>query len=165
MIAMPNRNVLSFFQGKVRSRVIRVALWMFCLRLAFDVAHAAAPGAGKPSLGSVPNPQHPLGNGLVVCPLLNEGAGQSLWDSGTRQPFIMDNPLVWVSLPQTLQYPWAGPALRFNDTPGTGPGCRIDVSRLSFFQTEPVGSNGFTIAYLWSPNTGVAKSARQPLTS
>ena len=137
-----------------------VALWLLCLQMSCDWVWAGA-SAAKPSVGAVLNPQHPLGNGLIVCPLLNEGAGQSLWDSGTRQSFIMDNPLVWVSLPQTPQYPWAGPALQFSETPGTGPGCRIDVSHVPFFQSEPGGTNGFTIAYLWSPNTGVAQSARR----
>jgi hypothetical protein len=126
-----------------------------------DCGQAAHSGTVKPPLGAVLNAQHPLADGLIVCPLLNEGAGQSLWDSGTRQSFIMDNPLVWVGLPQTLQDPWAGPALRFSETPGTGPGCRIDVSRVPFFQSEPEGTNGYTIAYLWSPNTGVAQSARR----
>jgi hypothetical protein len=139
-------------------RIFPIALGMFCL---WDRVQAAESGATKPAPGAVINPQHPLGNGLIVCPLLNEGAGQSLWDAGTRQSFIMDNPLVWVSLPQTVQYPWAGPALQFSETPGTGPGCRIDVSRVPFFQTEPAATNGFTIAYLWSPNTGVAQSARR----
>jgi hypothetical protein len=125
------------------------------------VSGQAQSGTVKPTVGAVLNPQYPLANGLIVCPLLNEGAGQSLWDSGTRQPFIMDNPLVWVSLPQTAQYPWAGPALQFSETPGSGPGCRIDVSHVPFFQSEPAGTNGFTIAYLWSPNTGVAQSARR----
>jgi hypothetical protein len=140
---------------------MRVALSIVCFQMGSDSLLAADVGTAKPSVGAVINPQHPLGNGLIVCPLLNEGAGQSLWDSGTRQSFSMDNPLVWVSLPQTAQYPWAGPALQFNQTPGTGPGCRIDVSQVSFFQTEPAGTNGFTIAYLWSPNTGVAQSARR----
>jgi hypothetical protein len=129
--------------------------------LGCDWGHAAESGSVKPPVGAVINSQHPLANGLIVCPLLNEGAGQSLWDSGTRQSFIMDNPLAWVSLPQTLQYPWAGPALQFSEAPGTGPGCRIDVSQVPFFQSEPAGTNGFTIAYLWSPNTGVAQSARR----
>src|ERR1035441_2603784 len=109
-----------FFGGNVLSRIFFVALWMLCLRMGCDWVQAAESGATKPSVGAVLNPQHPLGSGLIVCPLLNEGAGQSLWDSGTRQSFIMDNPLVWVSLPQTLQYPWAGPALQFSETPGTG---------------------------------------------
>ena len=126
-----------------------------------DRGQAAESGAVKPPVGAVLNPQHPLADGLIVCPLLNEGAGQSLWDSGTRQPFIMDNPLVWVSLPQSLQYPWTGSALQFNENPGAGPGCRLDVSQVPFFQSEPEGTNGFTIAYLWSPNTGVAQSARR----
>jgi hypothetical protein len=151
----------SAFQREVLSRMIVVALWIFSPRMWSDCAQAAESGAAEPPIGAVLNPQHPLGAGLVVCPLLNEGKGQSLWDSGTQQSFIMDNPLIWVSLPQTLQYPWAGPALRFNEAPGTGPGCRIDVSHVPFFQSEPNGSNGFTIAYLWSPNTGVAKSARR----
>jgi hypothetical protein len=141
--------------------MILVAPWMLCFLMASDSLSAADVGATKPPVGAVINPQHPLGNGLIVCPLLNEGAGQSLWDSGTKQSFIMDNPLVWVSLPQTAQYPWAGPALQFSETPGTGPGCRIDVSHVPFFQNEPAGSNGFTIAYLWSPTTGTAQSARR----
>ena len=119
---------------------------MFCLWVGCAWTHAAALGATKPPVGAVINPQHPLGNGLIVCPLMNEGAGQSLWDSGTKQSCIMDNPLVWVSLPQTPQYPWAGPALRFSEVLGTGPGCRIDVSRVPFFQADPNGSNAFTIA-------------------
>jgi hypothetical protein len=117
----------------------------------------------KPPVGAVLNPQHPLANGLVVCPLINEGTGQSLWDSGTKQSFVMDNPLVWGNLPGTAQFPWAGAALQFNGTPGAtmGPGCRIPVGSIPFFQTEPSGTTGITIAYLWSPGTGVAQSARR----
>jgi hypothetical protein len=142
-------------------RMLRVALGIFCLGVGFDWVQAADSIATKPSIGAVLNPGHTLGNGLIVCPLLNEAAGQLLWDSGTRQSFVMDNPLEWVSLPQTQQYPWSGPALRFSETPGTGPGCRIDVSHVPFFQSEPAGTNGFTVAYLWSPNTGTAQSARR----
>ena len=149
------------FSRKAKSWTFFFVLGILCLRMGCDCGQAAESGAVKPPVGAVLNPQHPLASGLIVCPLLNEGVGQSLWDSGTRQSFIMDNPLVWVSLPQTLQYPWAGPALQFRETPGTGPGCRIDVSRVPFFQSEPAGTNGFTIAYLWSPNTGAAQSARR----
>ena len=102
-------------QDGVLAPLLRVVVLMFCLGIALDWAYSATPGTAKPSVGAVLNPQHPLGNGLVVCPLINEGVGQSLWDGATSQPFIMDNPLVWVSLPQTVQYPWAGPALRFNE--------------------------------------------------
>ena len=161
VVALTHQEVGQLLRNKVLFRMFHVALWMFCLRMGSDWVQAGEPIAAKPSVGVVLNPQHPLGNGLIVCPLLNEAAGQSLWDSGTRQSFIMDNPLVWVSLPQTVQYPWAGPALQFSETPGTGPGCRIDVSRVPFFQSEPTGTNGFTIAYLWSPNTGAAQSARR----
>jgi len=158
---MTNRAFFVLFAAPPLFRIFPIALFLFYLSMGCDSVPAAESGATKPPVGAVLNPQHPLGNGLIVCPLLNEGAGQSLWDAGTRQSFIMDNPLVWVSLPPPPQYPWAGPALQFSETPGTGPGCRIDVSHVPFFQTEPAATNGFTIAYLWSPDTGVAQSARR----
>ena len=143
------------------ARTLAIAAWLFCVCLLRE--GEAQTYATKPPVGAVLSPQHPLANGLIVCPLINEGAGQSLLDSGTKQSFIMDNPLVWVNLPGTAQYPWVGPALRFNGTPGPtmGPGCRIPVGSIPFFQTEPNGATGLTVAYLWSPNTGVAQSARR----
>ena len=140
-------------------QMIATAMWLFCLPTAGEAQTIAV----KPPVGAVLNPQHPLANGLIVCPLINEGSGQSLWESGTQQAFIMDNPLVWGSLPGTAQVPWAGPTLQFNGTPGAtmGPGCRMDVSSIPFFRVEPDGATGITVAYLWSPNTGVAQSARR----
>jgi len=134
-------------------------MWLFCMLMESGAQTVAI----KPPAGAVLNPQHPMANGLIVCPLINEGAGQTLWESSTRQAFVMDNPLIWTNLPGSAQYPWAGPALLFNGTPGTtmGPGCRIDVSTNSFFQTEPSGTTGLSIAYLWSPSTGAAQSARR----
>ena len=161
VIALAYQEAERLLFKKVKFQRFVVALGMFCLWTGCGWVQAAESVATKPPVGEVLNPQYPLGNGLVVCPALNEGSGQTLWDAGTQQSFIMDNPLVWVSLPQTQQYPWAGPALQFSETPGTGPGCRIDVSHVPFFQTEPAATNGFTIAYLWSPNTGVAQSARR----
>ena len=149
--------------NRTRFLAIAVAVATGISFLCLPVESNAQTYAIKPPAGAVPNPHHPLANGLIVCPLINEGVGQALWDSGTKQPFIMDNPLVWVSLPGIAQYPWIGPALQFNGTPGSteGPGCRLAVGSIPFFQTEPAGTTGLTFAYLWSPGTGVPQSARR----
>lgn len=75
---------------------------------------------------------HPLAQGLVGAWLMNEGAGNSLWDSSRRQPIASGTDLSWVATK-------AGGALALNGTSST-----VMLNSAGVYTNAEAEANGWT---------------------